>query len=159
MSVCTDFHGFGPPAEAALDALFLGTFLTVFTVELETQRSCTCEWQLLNSSFQLMKNERKQLLTAVEANGNVCVFLSRLDQALSQYFGTVREVAQGEELYPETPAAIRKCPRCNNDMVLKTRKNGGSVISTGAERIPMCCFNVDSPGSSVEGKSFTSYAP
>lgn len=54
---------------------------------------------------------------------------ARLDEALSQYFGEGAEVAQQEAIYPTTPEPIRKCPQCSRDMVLKTRKNGGSVPS------------------------------
>lgn len=55
-------------------------------------------------------------------------FLYRLDQALAQYFGEGTEIAEQEEVYPAMPVSIRKCPQCNNDMVLKTKKNGGLVI-------------------------------
>lgn len=55
-----------------------------------------------------------------------CSF-SRLDEALAQYFGEGTEVAQQEAIYPSMPEPIRKCPQCNKDMVLKTKKNGGSV--------------------------------
>lgn len=50
----------------------------------------------------------------------------RLDEALSQYFGAAAEVAPQEAL-PAVPEPIRKCPQCGQDMVLKTRKSGGSV--------------------------------
>lgn len=56
-----------------------------------------------------------------------CLF--RLDEALSQYFGEGAEVAQQEAIYPAVPEPIRKCPQCNKDMVLKTKKSGGSVPS------------------------------
>lgn len=55
-----------------------------------------------------------------------CSFF-RLDEALAQYFGEGAEVAQQEAIYPRTPEPIRKCPQCNKDVVLKTKKNGGSV--------------------------------
>lgn len=58
----------------------------------------------------------------------LCCFF-RLDEALSQYFGEGAEVAQQEAIYPTVPEPIRKCPQCNKDMVLKTKKNGGSVPS------------------------------
>lgn len=51
----------------------------------------------------------------------------RLDEALSQYFGAGAEVAQPEALYPAVSEPIRKCPQCGKDMVLKTKKGGGSV--------------------------------
>lgn len=56
----------------------------------------------------------------------LCLFF-RLDEALAQYFGNGTELAQQEEIYPAMPEPIRKCPQCNKDMVLKTKKNGGSV--------------------------------
>lgn len=58
----------------------------------------------------------------------LCLFPYRLDQALAQYFGEATEIAEQEEVYPAMPVSIRKCPQCNNDMVLKTKKNGGLVI-------------------------------
>lgn len=59
---------------------------------------------------------------------HLCLFF-RLDEALSQYFGEGAEVAQQEEIYPTMPEPIQKCPQCNRDMVLKTKKNGGLVPS------------------------------
>lgn len=56
----------------------------------------------------------------------LCCFF-RLDKALSQYFGEGTEVPQQEAVYPPVSEPIRKCPQCNKDMVLKTKKNGGSV--------------------------------
>lgn len=50
-----------------------------------------------------------------------------MDEALAQYFGEGAEVAQEEAIYPSMPEPIKKCPQCNKDMVLKTKKNGGSV--------------------------------
>jgi hypothetical protein len=65
----------------------------------------------------------------------------RLDEALSQYFGEGAEMAQQEEIYPPMPDPIRKCPQCNKDMVLKTKKSGGSV--------PNFCSYLYSPRTSV----------
>lgn len=59
----------------------------------------------------------------------LCRFF-RLDEALSQYFGEGAEVPQQEAIYPTVPEPIRKCPQCNKDMVLKTKKSGGSVSSS-----------------------------
>uniref|UniRef100_A0A8D2Q8Z5 DNA topoisomerase n=1 Tax=Varanus komodoensis TaxID=61221 RepID=A0A8D2Q8Z5_VARKO len=53
----------------------------------------------------------------------------KLDEALAQHFGEAAHVAQQEELYPAVPDPIRKCPQCNSDMVLKTKKNGGFYLS------------------------------
>ncbi|XP_058559743.1 DNA topoisomerase 3-alpha isoform X1 [Neofelis nebulosa] len=53
----------------------------------------------------------------------------KLDEALSQYFGEGAEVAQQEAIYPAMPELIKKCPQCNKDMVLKTKKSGGFYLS------------------------------
>ncbi|XP_029784037.1 DNA topoisomerase 3-alpha isoform X2 [Suricata suricatta] len=53
----------------------------------------------------------------------------KLDEALSQYFGEGAEVAQQEAIYPAVPEPIKKCPQCNKDMVLKTKKSGGFYLS------------------------------
>ncbi|KAF6097842.1 DNA topoisomerase III alpha [Phyllostomus discolor] len=53
----------------------------------------------------------------------------KLDEALSQYFGEGAEVAQQETIYPAVPEPVRKCPQCNKDMVLKTKKSGGFYLS------------------------------
>lgn len=55
----------------------------------------------------------------------LCLF--RLDEALAQYFGEMTQVAQEDDIYPAMPDPVRKCPQCNCDMILKTRKNGGCV--------------------------------
>lgn len=54
---------------------------------------------------------------------------NKLDDALSQYFGEAVQPAPQEDLFPETPRPIRKCPHCGKDMVLKTKKGGGFFIS------------------------------
>lgn len=56
-----------------------------------------------------------------------CFAVFRLDEALSHYFGEGAEAAQQEAIYPSEPEPIKKCPQCNRDMVLKTKKSGGSV--------------------------------
>nr|XP_060642771.1 DNA topoisomerase 3-alpha isoform X1 [Anolis sagrei ordinatus] len=53
----------------------------------------------------------------------------KLDEALAQYFGQGASLAQEEEIYPALPDPVRKCPQCNSDMVLKTKKNGGFYLS------------------------------
>lgn len=70
----------------------------------------------------------------------LCLFLYRLDQALAQYFGEATEIAEQEEVYPAMPVSVRKCPQCNNDMVLKTKKNGGLVIFPVVESSLLCWF-------------------
>lgn len=70
----------------------------------------------------------------------LCLFLYRLDEALAHYFGEATEVAEQEEVYPAMPVSIRKCPHCNNDMVLKTKKNGGLVIFPVVQSSLLCWF-------------------
>lgn len=72
-------------------------------------------------------------LAAGETHGMFGLFLSRLDQALAQYFGEATEIAEQEEVYPAMPVSVRKCPQCNNDMVLKTKKNGRLVTFSVVE--------------------------
>lgn len=36
-------------------------------------------------------------------------------------------MAQQEAIYPAMPEPVKKCPQCGKDMVLKTKKSGGSV--------------------------------
>lgn len=81
---------------------------------------------------------RRGQFTAEETHRTLCSFLYRLDQALAQYFGEAAEIVEQEEVYPATPAAVRKCPQCNNDMVLKTKKSGGWVIFCVAESSLLC---------------------
>lgn len=84
-----------------------------------------------------------RLLFAHETHGMLRLFLYRLDQALAQYFGEATEIVEQEEVYPAMPVTIRKCPQCNNDMVLKTKKNGGLVIFLVLENnflyLAKCC--------------------
>nr|XP_033819211.1 DNA topoisomerase 3-alpha isoform X1 [Geotrypetes seraphini] len=54
---------------------------------------------------------------------------TKLDEALSQYFGEAAQVVQQEEIYPDVPLPVRKCPQCNRDMVMKTKKDGGYYLS------------------------------
>ncbi|ERE67718.1 DNA topoisomerase 3-alpha [Cricetulus griseus] len=71
-----------------------------------------------------------------------------LDEALSQYLGEGTEVVQQEEIYPAMPEPVRKCPQCNKDMVLKTKKSGGFYLScTG---FPECRAAVWFPDSVLE---------
>ncbi|KAJ8345175.1 hypothetical protein SKAU_G00293680 [Synaphobranchus kaupii] len=48
----------------------------------------------------------------------------KLDEALSTYLGEAQEYTAQEEVQMEMPMPIRKCPQCNRDMVLKTKKDG-----------------------------------
>lgn len=75
----------------------------------------------------------------------LCLFPYRLDQALAQYFGEATEIAEQEEVYPAMPDPIRKCPQCNNDMVLKTKRNGGLVTFFIISYTGGCFLSVHSP--------------
>lgn len=75
----------------------------------------------------------------------LCSFPYRLDQALAQYFGEATGIAEQEEVYPAMPVPIRKCPQCNNDMVLKTKRNGGSVTFFIISYTGGCFLSVHSP--------------
>ncbi|KAG5832859.1 hypothetical protein ANANG_G00295660 [Anguilla anguilla] len=48
----------------------------------------------------------------------------KLDEALSTYLGAAQEISAQEEEQMEMPMPVRKCPQCNRDMVLKTKKDG-----------------------------------
>ncbi|KAM4697714.1 DNA topoisomerase 3-alpha [Rhinophrynus dorsalis] len=65
----------------------------------------------------------KQVFVEAVAKAN------KLDQALSQYFGQAAEPVELPEIYAETPLPVRKCPQCNKDMVLKTKRDGGYYLS------------------------------
>nr|KAF6274313.1 DNA topoisomerase III alpha [Myotis myotis] len=41
----------------------------------------------------------------------------------------VEQQTPEEAIYPAVPAPVRKCPQCNKDMVLKTKKSGGFYLS------------------------------
>uniref|UniRef100_A0A8C8ZMX0 DNA topoisomerase n=1 Tax=Prolemur simus TaxID=1328070 RepID=A0A8C8ZMX0_PROSS len=81
----------------------------------------------------------------------------KLDEALAQYFGEGAEVGQPEEIYPTMPEPIRKCPQCNKDMVLKTKKSGGFYLScTG---FPECRTAMWFPDSVLEASRDGSVCP
>ncbi|KAJ8037131.1 DNA topoisomerase 3-alpha [Holothuria leucospilota] len=72
-------------------------------------------------SEQVTKYKTVFIEAAVKAN--------MLDQALAQYLGQpaqqyVEEAIQAAEVHP-----VRKCPHCKESMVLKTKKDGGYMIS------------------------------
>ncbi|XP_064376158.1 DNA topoisomerase 3-alpha isoform X2 [Dromaius novaehollandiae] len=92
--------------------------------ELEADLKLICEGK--KDKFVVLQQQvqkYKQVFIEAVARAN------KLDQALAQYFGQATEIAEQEEVYPAMPVPIRKCPQCNNDMVLKTRKNGGFYLS------------------------------
>lgn len=72
----------------------------------------------------------------------------KLDEALSQYFGEVTQIAQEQDIYPAMPDPVRKCPQCNSDMILKTKKNGGFYLSCMG--YPACKSAVWFPDSVLE---------
>ncbi|EAW55646.1 DNA topoisomerase III alpha [Homo sapiens] len=81
----------------------------------------------------------------------------KLDEALAQYFGNGTELAQQEDIYPAMPEPIRKCPQCNKDMVLKTKKNGGFYLSCMG--FPECRSAVWLPDSVLEASRDSSVCP
>lgn len=99
--------------------------------ELEADLKLICEGKKDKSVVLRQQVAKyKHVFTEAVAKAN------KLDQALSQYFGEVTELAQQEEIYPAMPVPIRKCPRCGSDMVLKSRKNGGFYL--GCMNYPNC---------------------
>uniref|UniRef100_A0A8D0BPZ8 DNA topoisomerase n=1 Tax=Salvator merianae TaxID=96440 RepID=A0A8D0BPZ8_SALMN len=92
--------------------------------ELEAGLKLICEGKK-DKAAVLREQVQKYKRVFVEAVAKA----KKLDEALSQYFGEVTHVAQEEEIYPAMPDPVRKCPQCNNDMILKTKKNGGFYLS------------------------------
>uniref|UniRef100_A0A669QA73 DNA topoisomerase n=1 Tax=Phasianus colchicus TaxID=9054 RepID=A0A669QA73_PHACC len=92
--------------------------------ELEADLKLICEGKK-DKSIVLQQQVQKYKQVFIEAVARA----NKLDQALAQYFGEGTEIAEQEEVYPAMPVSIRKCPHCNNDMVLKTKKNGGFYLS------------------------------
>ncbi|NXV31469.1 TOP3A topoisomerase, partial [Rissa tridactyla] len=92
--------------------------------ELEADLKLICEGKKDKAAvLQQQVQKYKQVFIEAVARAN------KLDQALAQYFGQAAEIAEQEEVYPAMPVSVRKCPQCNNDMVLKTKKNGGFYLS------------------------------
>nr|XP_002732450.2 PREDICTED: DNA topoisomerase 3-alpha-like [Saccoglossus kowalevskii] len=54
---------------------------------------------------------------------------SKLDEALSEYFGEAQHYTTTEITHNFMSNPVRKCPRCNNPMVIKTKKDGGYMMS------------------------------
>ncbi|XP_035195608.1 DNA topoisomerase 3-alpha [Oxyura jamaicensis] len=92
--------------------------------ELEADLKLICEGKK-DKSVVLQQQVQKYKQVFIEAVARA----NKLDQALAQYFGEATEIAEQEEVYPAMPVPIRKCPQCNNDMVLKTKRNGGFYLS------------------------------
>ncbi|XP_007939652.1 DNA topoisomerase 3-alpha [Orycteropus afer afer] len=92
--------------------------------ELEADLKLICEGK--KDKFVVLRQQvQKYKQVFIEAVAKA----KKLDEALSQYFGEGAEVSQQGEIYPAMPEPIRKCPQCNKDMVLKTRKSGGFYLS------------------------------
>ncbi|XP_068002649.1 DNA topoisomerase 3-alpha isoform X1 [Melanerpes formicivorus] len=92
--------------------------------ELEADLKLICEGKK-DKSVVLQQQVQKYKQVFIEAVARA----NKLDQALAQYFGEAAEIVEQEEVYPATPAAVRKCPQCNSDMVLKSKKSGGFYLS------------------------------
>lgn len=120
--------------------------------ELEADLKLICEGK--KDKFQVLRQQvQKYKQVFIEAVAKA----KKLDEALSQYLGEGTEVAQQEELYPAMPEPIRKCPQCNKDMVLKTKKSGGFYLScTG---FPECRSAVWFPDSVLEASRDSSVCP
>ncbi|KAI5757530.1 TOP3A [Gulo gulo luscus] len=120
--------------------------------ELEADLKLICEgkkdkWVVLRQQVQ----KYKQVFIEAVAKAK------KLDEALAQYFGEGAEVVQEEAIYPSMPEPIKKCPQCNKDMVLKTKKNGGFYLScTG---FPECRTAMWFPDSVLEASRDGSVCP
>uniref|UniRef100_A0A6I8MZG0 DNA topoisomerase n=1 Tax=Ornithorhynchus anatinus TaxID=9258 RepID=A0A6I8MZG0_ORNAN len=120
--------------------------------ELEADLKLICEGKkdkFVVLTQQVQKYRQVFIEAAAKAN--------KLDEALSQYFGEAAEVSQQEEIYPAMPVPIRKCPQCNKDMVLKTKKNGGFYL--GCLGYPACKAAVWFPDSVLEVSKDDSVCP
>uniref|UniRef100_A0A452TIJ8 DNA topoisomerase n=1 Tax=Ursus maritimus TaxID=29073 RepID=A0A452TIJ8_URSMA len=122
--------------------------------ELEADLKLICEgkkdkWVVLRQQVQ----KYKQVFIEAVAKAK------KLDEALAQYFGEGTEVAQQEAIYPSMPEPIRKCPQCNKDMVLKTKKNGGSVFYLSCTGFPECRSAMWFPDSVLEASRDGSVCP
>ncbi|XP_058531654.1 DNA topoisomerase 3-alpha [Ochotona princeps] len=120
--------------------------------ELEADLKLICEGKK-DKSVVLRQQVQKYKQVFIEAVAKA----KKLDEALSQYFGEGAEVAQPEELYPSLPEPIRKCPRCNRDMVLKAKKNGGFYLSCVG--FPECRSAIWFPDSVLEANRDESVCP
>ncbi|XP_003465949.1 DNA topoisomerase 3-alpha isoform X1 [Cavia porcellus] len=111
--------------------------------ELEADLKLICEGKK-DKSVVLRQQVQKYKQVFIEAVAKA----KKLDEALSQYFGEGTETLQQEEIYPAMPEPILKCPQCNKDLVLKTKKSGGFYLScTG---FPECRLAMWFPDSVLE---------
>ncbi|XP_012294191.2 DNA topoisomerase 3-alpha isoform X1 [Aotus nancymaae] len=120
--------------------------------ELEADLKLICEGK--KDKFVVLRQQvQKYKQVFIEAVAKA----KKLDEALAQYFGNGTEVAQQEEIYPAMPEPIRKCPQCNKDMVLKTKKNGGFYLSCMG--FPECRSAMWFPDSVLEASRDGSVCP
>ncbi|XP_068099628.1 DNA topoisomerase 3-alpha isoform X2 [Hyperolius riggenbachi] len=111
--------------------------------ELEADLKLICEGK--KDKFTVLRHQvQKYKQVFIEAAAKA----SKLDEALSSYFGQAAEHVEQQEIYAETPLPIRKCPQCNRDMVLKTRREGGFYITCLG--YPSCKTSIWFPASVLE---------
>ncbi|XP_058013466.1 DNA topoisomerase 3-alpha isoform X2 [Ahaetulla prasina] len=111
--------------------------------ELENDLKLICEGKRDKSVVLREQIQKyKQVFVAAVAKAK------KLDEALAQYFGEMAQVAQEEDIYPAMPDPVRKCPQCNSDMILKTKKKGGFYLSCLG--YPACKSSVWFPDSVLE---------
>ncbi|KAM5152554.1 DNA topoisomerase 3-alpha [Mantella aurantiaca] len=111
--------------------------------ELEADLKLICEGK--KDKFTVLRQQvQKYKQVFIEAAAKA----TKLDEALSQYFGQAAQLVAQQEIYAETPLPIRKCPHCNRDMVLKTKRDGGFYISCLG--YPDCKTSIWLPSSVLE---------
>ncbi|XP_053551092.1 DNA topoisomerase 3-alpha [Bombina bombina] len=111
--------------------------------ELEADLKLICEGK--KEKFTVLRHQiQKYKQVFIEAVNKA----NRLDEALSQYFGQAIEPVPQQEIFAETPVPVRKCPQCNRDMVLKTKRDGGFFLSCVG--YPSCKSSVWFPSSVLE---------
>ncbi|XP_070580775.1 DNA topoisomerase 3-alpha-like [Ptychodera flava] len=54
---------------------------------------------------------------------------NRLDEALSEYFGEAHQYTADEIQHSDISMPVRPCPHCNKAMVIKSKKDGGQMLS------------------------------
>ncbi|XP_061455143.1 DNA topoisomerase 3-alpha [Rhineura floridana] len=111
--------------------------------ELEADLKLICEGKK-EKSVVLREQIQKYKRVFIEAVEKA----KKLDEALSQYFGEGTHIAEQDEIYPAMPDPVRKCPQCNSNMILKTKKNGGFYLSCLG--YPICKSAVWFPDSVLE---------
>ncbi|KAG8549824.1 hypothetical protein GDO81_019626 [Engystomops pustulosus] len=111
--------------------------------ELEADLKLICEGR--KDKFTVLRQQvQKYKQVFIEAAAKA----TKLDEALSQYFGQAAQPVDAQEIYAETPLPVRKCPQCNRDMVLKTKRDGGFYISCLG--YPSCKTSIWFPSSVLE---------